>query len=115
MARWRVAVDSCSSRSSGVPYAKLIPIQPIPMADTSRVLLPSLRFCMTPSPCDRMGSMGGDRALRGRLAPPLDHWGSSRKSLLHPLSDGAVAQHGSAPGGAKKTPGSARPTALMLV
>src|SRR5205807_7967185 len=46
MARWMVAMDSRSSCSSGVPYAKLIPIQPSPMADTSKLLFPSLRFCI---------------------------------------------------------------------
>jgi hypothetical protein len=30
-------------------YPKLIPIQPNPIAETSKLLLPSLRFCMAPT------------------------------------------------------------------
>src|SRR5271157_3150983 len=33
--------------SLGGPYEKLIPMQPSPMADTSRLLFPSLRFCIS--------------------------------------------------------------------
>src|SRR6266478_3977374 len=38
------AVISCLSL--GGPYEKLIPMQPSPMAETSRLLFPSLRFCI---------------------------------------------------------------------
>src|SRR4051794_22081280 len=44
MARWRVATDSRSSRSSGVPYDALMPMQPRPISETSRPCRPSFRF-----------------------------------------------------------------------
>src|SRR3954454_18590301 len=44
MARWMVAIDSRSSRSSGVPYDALMPMQPRPISETSRPCRPSLRF-----------------------------------------------------------------------
>src|SRR5262245_47449965 len=50
-----VAMDSRSSRSAGVPYAKLIPMQPSPMADTSGPPVPSVRFCMGRPPERRGG------------------------------------------------------------
>src|SRR5882672_7826258 len=37
-------IISCLSPAG--PYPKLIPIQPRPIADTSRLLFPSLRFCI---------------------------------------------------------------------
>jgi hypothetical protein len=37
--------EMASCLSMGEPYAELIPMQPSPMADTSRLLFPSLRFC----------------------------------------------------------------------
>jgi len=40
----RSAIISCLS--FGGPYEKLIPIQPRPRAETSRPLLPNLRFCI---------------------------------------------------------------------
>src|SRR3954452_11703691 len=44
MARWMVAIDSRSSRSSGVPYDALMPMQPRPISETSRPCRPSFRF-----------------------------------------------------------------------
>ena len=43
MARWIVAMDSRSSRSSAVPYAWLIPMRPRPSAETVRPCVPSCR------------------------------------------------------------------------
>src|SRR5882724_11611044 len=50
-AAWRRSV--ISFLSLGGPYEKLIPMQPSPMAETSRLLLPSLRFC-TVAPLKRL-------------------------------------------------------------
>src|SRR2546422_10601719 len=44
-------IISCLSAAG--PYPKLIPIQPSPMADTSRLLFPSLRFCIV-SPSNKV-------------------------------------------------------------
>src|SRR5437868_7891460 len=41
MARWMVAMDSVSSAG---PYDVLMPMQPRPIAETSRPCLPSFRF-----------------------------------------------------------------------
>src|SRR5579863_6913907 len=42
-----VATDSCSSRSSGLPYDWLIPMQPRPRAETVRPCEPSARVLNT--------------------------------------------------------------------
>src|ERR1035438_2757728 len=38
--------ETISCLSGGGPYEKLIPMQPSPSAETSRLLLPNLRFCI---------------------------------------------------------------------
>jgi len=45
-AAWRSAVISFLSFAG--PYDQLIPMQPKPMAETSKLLFPSLRFCIVP-------------------------------------------------------------------
>ena len=41
------AISTAHSHAAG-PYPPLIPMQPSPMAETSRLLFPSLRFCIVP-------------------------------------------------------------------
>src|SRR6266404_5460516 len=41
-----------SCLSLGGPYITLIPMQPRPRAETSKLLIPSLRFCIV-SPCSK--------------------------------------------------------------
>src|SRR5215469_14992186 len=52
--------------SLGGPYPKLIPMQPSPTAETSRLVLPSLRFCIV-SPFRHVGAVKFESLRRGSL------------------------------------------------
>src|SRR5215472_4434356 len=61
-------MDSVSSRSSGVPYDWLIPMQPSPSAETFKPCVPSVRAVNMWHPSERVGDASQMRlTLRGHL------------------------------------------------
>src|ERR1700680_5042660 len=66
-------IISCLSLAG--PYITLIPMQPRPRADTSKLLFPSLRFCIVSSALERtVGGFGQLFIGSCHVEPFLDRW-----------------------------------------